>query len=96
LGEEALNIALSGNGYRYAVLPETSLIPFSKTHSIQYASLVYDEVNMTAQAATFTSLGNTLLTVWVDPTYGPVAQRTANRLFNQDEAAWGSASGIQA
>lgn len=95
-GEEAFNIALSGNGYRYAVWPETSFIPLNKTHSIQYASLVYDEVNMTTQAATFTSLGNTLLTVWVDQTYGPAAQRTVNRLFNQDEVAWGSIGGIRA
>jgi hypothetical protein len=95
-GEEAFNIALSGDGYRYAVWPETSLIPLNKTHSIQFASLVYDEVNMTTQDATFTSLGNTLLTVWVDANYGPVAQRTVNRLFNQDEVAWGSMSGIRA
>jgi hypothetical protein len=94
-GEEAFNIALSGDGYRYAVWPETSLVPLNETHSIQYASLVYDEVNMTTQAATFTSLGNTLLTVWVDPTYGPAAQRTVNLLFNQDEVAWGSMGGIR-
>jgi hypothetical protein len=95
-GEEAFNIALSGDGYRYALWPETSLIPLNKTHSVQYASLVYDEVNMTTQAATFTSLGNTLLTVWVDPNYGPAAQRTVNRLFTQDEVAWGSMGGIRA
>jgi hypothetical protein len=51
---------------------------------------------VTTQAATFTSLGNTLLTVWFDPPYGPVAQRTVNRFFDQDEAAWGSAGGIRA
>ena len=95
-GEEAFNIALSGNGYRYAVWPETSLIPLNTTHSIQYASLVYDQVNMTTQDANFTSLGNTLLTVWVDPIYGPAAQRTTNRLFNQGEVAWGSMGGIRA
>ena len=95
-GEEAFNIALSGNGYRYALWPETSLIPLNTTHSIQYASLVYDQVNMTTQDANFTSLGNTLLTVWVDAIYGPAAQRTTNRLFNQGEVAWGSMGGIRA
>ena len=95
-GEEAFNVALSGDGYRYAVWPETSLIPLNTTHSIQYASLVYDQVNMNTQVVTFTSLGNTLLTVWVDPSYGPAAQQTVNRLFNQCEVAWGSMGGIQA
>lgn len=94
-GEEAFNIALSGDGYRYAVWPETSLIPLNQTHSIQYASLVYDEVDMNTQAANFTTLGNTLLTVWVDPNYGPAAQRTVNQLFNQDEVPWGSEGGIR-
>lgn len=95
-GEEAFNIALSGDGYRYALWPETSLIPLNSTHSIQYASLVYDEVNMTTQAAAFTSLGTSLLTVWVDPDYGPAAERTVNRLFSQDDVAWGSMGGIRA
>lgn len=34
LGEEAFTIALSGNGHRYAVWPETSLIPLNKSQSI--------------------------------------------------------------
>ena len=94
-GEEAYNIALSGNGHRYAVWPESSLIPFNKTHSIQYASLVYDEVDMASQAANFTTIGNTLLTVSVDGKYGPVAERTVKRLFNWGEVMWGSLGGIR-
>ena len=94
-GEEAFNIALSGDGHRYAVWPESSLIPLNNTHSILYASLVYDEVDMATQAANFTTIGNTLLTVWVDEKYGPVAQRTVNRLFNQGEVTWGSVGGIR-
>lgn len=94
-GEEAFNVNLSGNGYRYAIWPETSLIPLNATHSIQYASLVYDAVDMATQAANFTTLGNTLLTVWVDPLYGPVAQRTVNQLFDENEVPWGSVGGIR-
>lgn len=94
-GEEAFNVALSGNGFRYAVWPETSLIPLNQTHSIQYASLVYDEVDMQTQAAIFTTLGNTLLTISVDPKHGPVAERTVKRLFDQNEVQWGSIGGIR-
>lgn len=94
-GEESFNVALSGNGYRYAVWPESSIIPLNKTHALQYASLVYDEVNMGTQDAKFTTIGNTLLTVSVDEKYGPTAERTVKRLFNQGEVMWGSLGGIR-
>lgn len=94
-GEESFNIALSGGGYRYAVWPMSSIIPLNKTHAIQYASLVYDEVNMFTQDAKFTTLGNTLLTISVDEDYGPTAERTVKRMFNQGEVMWGTIGGIR-
>jgi hypothetical protein len=94
-GEESYNIALSGNGYRYAVWPMSSIIPLNKTHALQYAALVYDEVNMSTQNANFTTIGNTLLTVSVDEKYGPTAERTVKRLFNQGEVMWGTLGGIR-
>jgi hypothetical protein len=94
-GEESFNIALSGKGYRYAVWPMSSIIPLNKTHAIQYAALVYDEVNMTTQDANFTTMGNTLLTISVDEKYGPTAERTVKRLFNQGEVMWGTIGGIR-
>lgn len=94
-GEESYNIALSGNGYRYAVWPESSIIPLNKTHAIQYPSLVYDEVNMSTQDAKFTTLGNTLLTISVDKKYGPTAERTVKRLFHDGEVMWGTIGGIR-
>ncbi len=94
-GEESFNIALSGSGYRYAVWPMSSIIPLNKTHAVQYASLVYDEVNMLTQDAKFTTMGNTLLTISVDEDYGPTAERTVKRMFNQGEVMWGTIGGIR-
>lgn len=94
-GEESFNIALSGNGYRYAVWPMSSLIPLNKSHALQYASLVYDEVDMSSQDAKFTTMGNTLLTISVDEKYGPTAERTVKRLFHQGEVMWGTIGGIR-
>lgn len=94
-GEHSFNIALSGDGYRYAVWPGSSLIPLNKTHALQYASLVYDEVNMSTQEAIFTTIGNTLLTVFIDEEFGPAAERTVKRLFQEGEVMWGSIGGIR-
>lgn len=94
-GEESFNIVLSGGGYRYAVWPVSSIISLNKTHAIQYASLVYDEVNMSNQEPKFTDLGNTLLTISVDENYGPTAERTVKQMFNHDEVMWGTIGGIR-
>jgi hypothetical protein len=94
-GEESFNIALSGNGYRYAVWPMSSIIPLNKTHALQYAALVYDEVNMSTQDAKFTTIGNTLLTISVDEKYGPTSERTVKRLFHEGEVMWGTIGGIR-
>lgn len=96
-GEEAFNIAISGQGYRFAVWPNASPIPLNQTHSIMYASLVYLEVDMQDQSSPrYTSLGNTLLLVSIDPMYGPHAERLHNQFFEQHEVNWGSLGGIRA
>lgn len=94
-GEEAFNVQLSGQGYRYAVWPESSPILLNQTHALLYASLVYDEVDMNTQAANFTTLGNTLLVVSIDPVYGPAAQRVVSQLFRENEVPWGSLGGLR-
>ncbi len=94
-GEESFNIALSGNGYRYAVWPMSSIIPLNKTHALQFAALVYDQVNMSTQDANFSTIGNTLLTISVDEKYGPTAERTVKRLFKEGEVMWGTIGGIR-
>lgn len=93
--EEAFNIQLSGQGYRYAIWPESSPILLNETHALLYASLVYDEVDMSTQAANFTTLGNTLLVVSIDPVYGPGAQRVVNQMFQESEVSWGSLGGLR-
>jgi hypothetical protein len=95
-GEESFNIALSGNGYRYAVWPESSLIPLNASHALLYPALVYDVVNMNTQAAVFHGLGNSVLLVSVDPTYGPAASRVVKQLYQQNQVTFGTLGGIRA
>ena len=95
-GEEAFNTALSGDGYRYAVWPESAPITLNSTHALMYANLIYDNVDMDTQAYNLTNIGNTLLLVSVDSTYGPYASRIVNQLFVQHQVAYGSLGGFRA
>ena len=94
-GEEAFNIELSGQGYRYAVWPESSLIPLNASHALLYPALVYDVVDMNTQAAVFTDVGNSVLLVSVDPIYGPSAERIVQQLFQQNQITFGTLGGIR-
>lgn len=94
-GELAYNEALQGNGQRYAVWPESSIIPLDATTGIIYAPIVYDNVNMATKAAVFTYTGSTLLTITVDGKGGPVAERTVNKIYHQDEVEWGCVGGLR-
>ena len=94
-GEQAYNQALQGNGQRYAVWPESSIIPLDATTGILYAPIVYDNVNRATKAAVFTYTGATLLTITAGGRGGPVAERTVEKIFDQDEVEWGCAGGIR-
>ena len=94
-GEQAYNQALQGNGQRYAVWPESSIIPLDATTGLLYAPIVYDNVNRATEVAVFTYTGATLLTITAGGRGGPVAQRTVDRIFDQDEIEWGCAGGIR-
>lgn len=94
-GEQGYNLAMQGNGQRYAVWPESSLIPLDATNSIIYAPIVYDNVNMATKAAVFTYTGAALLTVTAGGKGGPVSTRTVDKLFSQDEVEWGCIGGIR-
>ena len=94
-GELAYNLALQGNGQRYAVWPESSIIPLDARTGIIYAPIVYDNVNMATKAAVFTYTGSTLLTITAGGKGGPVAERSVNKVFHQDEVEWGCAGGIR-
>ena len=94
-GEMAYNEAVQGNGQRYAIWPESSLIPLDATTGIIYAPIVYDNVNMATKAAVFTYTGSTLLTITAGGKGGPVAERSVKKIFNQDEVEWGCVGGLR-
>ena len=94
-GELAYNLALQGNGQRYAIWPESSIIPLDATTGIIYAPIVYDNVNMATKAAVFTYTGSTLLTITAGGKGGPIAERSVNKIFYQDEVEWGCAGGLR-
>ena len=94
-GEWAYNQAMQGQGQRYAVWPESDIIPLDATSGIIYAPIVYDNVNEATKAAVFTYTGTTLLTITAGGKGGPVAERTVAKMFQQDEVEWGCAGGIR-
>ena len=94
-GEQAYNIAMQGNGQRYAVWIESSIIPLNAATGLVYAPIIYDNVNMQSKAATFTYTGSTLVTITAGGRGGPIAQRPVKKLFDQDEVEWGCSGGIR-
>lgn len=94
LGEQSYNVAISGSGYRYAIWPDSSLISLNASHALLYPTLVFD-IDKQIEAPVFNEIGNSLLLVHVDPTYGPVADRIENQLFKQGEIAFGTIGGIR-
>ena len=94
-GELAYNLALQGNGQRYAIWPESSIIPLDARTGIIYAPIVYDNVDMATKAAVFTYTGSTLLTITAGGKGGPIAERSVNKIFHQDEVEWGCAGGLR-
>ena len=94
-GELAYNLAKQGNGQRYAVWPESDIIPLDANTGIMYAPIVYDNVNEVTKAAVFTYTGTTLLKITAGGKGGPIAERTVEKLFQQNEVEWGCAGGIR-
>ncbi len=94
-GEVAYNQVMQGQGQRYAVWPESDIIPLDATTGIMYAPIVYDNVNEITKAAVFTYTGATLLTISAGGNGGPVAERTVEKIFQQDEIEWGCSGGIR-
>ena len=94
-GEQAYNLKMQGAGQRYAIWPESSIIPLDATSGILFAPIVYDNVNQDTKAAVFTYTGATLVTVTAGGKGGPIATRTVKKIFDQDEVEWGCAGGIR-
>lgn len=95
-GEQVYNLNMQGDGYRYAVWPESSLIPCNASHGLLYASVVYDVVDKSKKNNwVFTYTGNSLLAISIPGEGGPRADRLVNKLFDQDEVNWGAIGGIR-
>lgn len=94
-GEEAYNQVMQGMGQRYAIWPESAIIPLDATSALIYAPIVYDNVNQNTKAAVFTYTGATLLQITAGGKGGPVATRINKKIFDQGEVEWGCAGGIR-
>lgn len=94
-GEQSYNQVMQGKGQRYAIWPEASIIPLDAETAIIYAPIVYDDVNMDTKAAVFSYTGTTLLSITIPGNGGPVAQRVAKKIFEEDEIEWGCSGGIR-
>ena len=94
-GEQSYNVAMQGHGQRYAVWPESSIIPLDAETALIYAPIVYDNVNRDTKATVFTYTGTTLLSVTAGGKGGPMASRRVDKIFTQNELEWGCAGGIR-
>ena len=94
-GEQSYNLAMQGKGQRYAIWPESSIIPLANETALMYAPIVYTNVNHATKKADFTYTGSTLLSITAGGMGGPIAQRTVDRIFEQDEIEWGCSGGIR-
>ncbi|KAI9786719.1 MAG: hypothetical protein M1816_007860 [Peltula sp. TS41687] len=94
-GEQSYNLAMQGKGQRYAIWPESSLIPLNNTHAIMYAPIVYTEVNWVTRNAVFTYSGSTLLSITTGPGASPHAVRLVDKMFQQEKVEWGTIAGFR-
>ena len=94
-GEQSYNLAMQGQGQRYAIWPEASILVIDSETALMYAPIVYDNVNMQTRATVFTYTGATLLSITAGGQGGPIAERIVDKLFNQDEVEWGCSGGIR-
>lgn len=94
-GEQSYNLVMQGKGQRYAIWPESSLIPLNSTNALIYAPIVYTEVDWTTRNAVFTYTGSTLLSISAGPDSGPHAVRVVDKIFKQEEVEWGTIAGFR-
>ena len=94
-GEQSYNQVMQGEGQRYAIWPEASIIPLDAETALVYAPIVYDNVNQGTRAAVFTYTGTTLLSITANGKGGPVAERIVPKIFSQDDIEWGCSGGIR-
>lgn len=94
-GEQAYNSKNAGNGQRYAIWPESSIIPLTNTTAALYAPIIYTNVNYTTGSASFPYVGVTLSTISVPTIGGPVANRVAPLMWGANDVEWGCVGGLR-
>lgn len=94
-GEQSYNLVMQGKGQRYAVWPESSIVPLNLTHALVYAPIIYHTVEWSTRKIVFTYTGTTLLSITAGPGIEPRAERIVDKLFTQDEVEWGTIAGLR-
>jgi hypothetical protein len=94
-GEQSYNLVMQGGGQRYALWPESSMIPLNVTHSLIYTPIIYDNVNEVTGATTFTYTGATPIFITAGNSGGPIGERPVGKLFEEYEVEWGVVGGIR-
>ena len=94
-GEQSYNLVMQGKGQRYAIWPESSIIPLNRTHALLYAPIIYDNVDWSTRRAVFTYAGSTLLSLTAETSAGPRADRIVDKIFQQEEVEWGTIGGFR-
>jgi len=86
----------NSHGHRFAVWPETGLIPYNSDSALVYAPVEY--IDMSVVPATFSYTGATLMEITVPGIGGPHAERIAPMLFEagqSPELEWGTIGGLR-
>lgn len=94
-GEQVYNQVMQGNGQRYAIWPEASIIPLDAETGIVYAPIIYDNVNEQTKATVFTYTGTTLLSITSNGKGGPIAERVVKKIFDENDVEWGCSGGFR-
>lgn len=91
-GEYAFTVDQEQYGNRYALWPESGITYLDSTRAVHWAAIVY--VCAPCQNV-FSTAGNTLLEITVDPIGGPHAERVVTELFGQNETQYGTVAGVR-
>lgn len=96
-GEQKYNTLFETKGQRYAIWPETSIIPVTNDTAVMFAPIIYSDSNTTSGTVTFPYAGSTqvLVTIPNPDAGGPVATRPNPLMWGSTDVEWGCVGGIR-